>query len=347
MCHASAAIDGKLDKSSLSFPNLKMKMETSLKMLYNHDTISRKSCPTLVHAEMKIKTQTMSGNTSLKLTLSSPVREKFLPGLNVYDLPVGIPSSPCSSTASSPNQSSKLISTECLPVAIGNISCTKTDNIVESVPHIEDKTSDNLLERIDKMKSNIIMLQKSTKDIISSHHAPRQQPRKQFVVVATSGLSHSAREMLRIRLRSAFTSFFTKTNFHSPLRTEKSLIYTLSSQSTINIPWNAETEEILRFLWKLVQEYDKARGAILPSHLRKRERVSYESVATALLCSDLSSQTLCQAWDRSLSFTKPVRNPVDFVVGWLSFTEFLALLWGVGTQQQTAQARHTGQVSSI
>jgi len=75
-------------------------------------------------------------------------------------------------------------------------------------------------------------------------------------------------------------------------------------------------------------EYDAVCDKIKPKSQGKRELVTYEAGAMGLISSDLASERLCIIWDRSLAFAKPTIR--EFVQGWLSFTEFVAVVWMVG-----------------
>ncbi|KAF3933472.1 hypothetical protein ABW19_dt0203356 [Dactylella cylindrospora] len=144
---------------------------------------------------------------------------------------------------------------------------------------------------------------------------------------STPGLTHSNREMLRIQIRSAFAQFFKAMQF-SCNDTEKCLVYSYSDSYSMKVPWNIPLERTLRQLWKQVMEYDTACDKVKPESQGKRELATYHAVAMGLISSDLSSERLCAIWDRSLAFSTPGRK--EFVQGWLSFTEFVALVWMVG-----------------
>ncbi|KAF3918991.1 hypothetical protein ABW20_dc0109684 [Dactylellina cionopaga] len=144
---------------------------------------------------------------------------------------------------------------------------------------------------------------------------------------STPGLTHSNREMLRIQIRSSFSQLFKAVQF-SCNDTEKCLVYEYSDISSVKVPWNIPIERLLRQLWQQVMEYDAACGKSKPASQGGRELATYHAIAMGLMSSGLSSETLCMLWDRSLAFTTPARR--ECVEGWLSFTEFVAVVWMVG-----------------
>ncbi|KAF3903941.1 hypothetical protein ABW21_db0205783 [Orbilia brochopaga] len=144
---------------------------------------------------------------------------------------------------------------------------------------------------------------------------------------STPGLTHTTREMLRIQIRSSFSQFF-KTMQFTCSDTEKCLVYGYSDTSAMKVPWNLPLERALRQLWKQIMEYDAACGNIKPESQGKRELATYHAVAMGLISSDLASEKLCMLWDRGLAFSAPTRR--ELVQGWLSFTEFVAVMWIVG-----------------
>ncbi|KAK6521266.1 hypothetical protein TWF506_001491 [Arthrobotrys conoides] len=144
---------------------------------------------------------------------------------------------------------------------------------------------------------------------------------------STPGLTHSAREVMRLQTRSLFSQFYKSLQFTCS-DTEKCLMYGYSDAATMKVPWNVPIERALRQLWKQVMEYDAACGKVKPDGQGKRELATYHAVAMGLISSDLPSEKLCTIWDRSLSFATPARR--ECVSGWLSFTEFVAIVWMVG-----------------
>jgi len=76
-------------------------------------------------------------------------------------------------------------------------------------------------------------------------------------------------------------------------------------------------------------EYDVACDNTRPEiQAKRRELVTYQAAAMGLISSDLSSEMLCGIWDQGLAFAKPVRR--EIVEGWLSFTEFIPVVWKTG-----------------
>lgn len=144
---------------------------------------------------------------------------------------------------------------------------------------------------------------------------------------STPGLTHSAREIMRLQIRSYFSQFYKSIQFTCN-DTEKCLMYGYSDAATMKVPWNIPIERTLRQLWKQVMEYDEACGKVKPDSQGKRELATYHAVAMGLISSDLPSEKLCTIWDRGLSFATPARR--ECVLGWLSFTEFVAIIWMVG-----------------
>ncbi|KAK6534412.1 hypothetical protein TWF281_005737 [Arthrobotrys megalospora] len=144
---------------------------------------------------------------------------------------------------------------------------------------------------------------------------------------STPGLTHSTREMMRLQTRSIFSQFFKSIQFTCN-DTEKCLVYGYSDAAAMKVPWNVPIERALRQLWKQVMEYDAACGKVKPDSQGRRELATYHAVAMGLISSDLPSERLCAIWDRSLAFATPARR--ECVPGWLSFTEFVAVLWMVG-----------------
>ncbi|EPS43837.1 hypothetical protein H072_2190 [Dactylellina haptotyla CBS 200.50] len=144
---------------------------------------------------------------------------------------------------------------------------------------------------------------------------------------STPGLTHSNREMIRIQVRSIFAQFFKAFQFACN-DTEKCLVYGYSDAASMKVPWNVPLERALRQLWKQVMEYDVSCGKVKPESQGKRELATYHAVAMGLISSDLPSEKLCIIWDRSLAFAIPARR--ECLQGWLSFTEFIAVVWMVG-----------------
>ncbi|KAK6502909.1 hypothetical protein TWF481_007950 [Arthrobotrys musiformis] len=144
---------------------------------------------------------------------------------------------------------------------------------------------------------------------------------------STPGLTHSAREIMRLQVRSLFSQFYKSIQFTCN-DTEKCLLYGYSDAAATKVPWNIPIERALRQLWKQVMEYDAACGKVKPDSQGKRELATYHSVAMGLISSELPSERLCTIWDKSLSFATPARR--ECVPGWLSFTEFVAIIWMVG-----------------
>ncbi|KAF3916013.1 hypothetical protein AA313_de0210326 [Arthrobotrys entomopaga] len=144
---------------------------------------------------------------------------------------------------------------------------------------------------------------------------------------STPGLTHSSCEIQRVQVRAIFSQFFKSIQF-SCNDTEKCLVYGYSDSSSMKVPWNIPLERALRQLWKQVMEYDAISGKSKPKSQGKRELATYHAVAMGLTSSDLSSERLCAIWDRSLAFSTPGRR--ECVQGWLSFTEFVAVVWMVG-----------------
>ncbi|KAK6351006.1 hypothetical protein TWF718_004184 [Orbilia javanica] len=144
---------------------------------------------------------------------------------------------------------------------------------------------------------------------------------------STPGLTHSAREVMRLQIRSLFSQFYKSIQFTCN-DTEKCLVYGYSDSAAMKVPWNIPIESTLRQLWKQVMEYDAACGKVKPNSQGKRELATYHAVAMGLISSDLPSEKLCAIWDRSLAFATPARR--ECVPGWLSFTEFVAVVWMVG-----------------
>ncbi|KAK6361757.1 hypothetical protein TWF730_005472 [Orbilia blumenaviensis] len=144
---------------------------------------------------------------------------------------------------------------------------------------------------------------------------------------STPGLTHSNREIMRIQIRSLFSQFYKSIQFTCN-DTEKCLLYGYSDATTIKVPWNIPIERALRQLWKQVMEYDAVCGKVKPESQGKRELATYHAVAMGLISSDLPSERLCTIWDRGLAFATPARR--ECVPGWLSFTEFVAIVWMVG-----------------
>ncbi|KAF3210494.1 hypothetical protein TWF679_006700 [Orbilia oligospora] len=144
---------------------------------------------------------------------------------------------------------------------------------------------------------------------------------------STPGLTHPAREVMRLQTRSLFSQFYKSFQFTCN-DTEKCLMYGYSDAAAMKVPWNIPIERALRQLWKQVMEYDTACGKVKPDGQGKRELATYHAVAMGLISSDLPSERLCTIWDRSLSFATPARR--ECISGWLSFTEFVAIIWMVG-----------------